>query len=66
MKTKDRAILNRLMREHEGVFGASRVTMVALRAFMTSLEQLVCPPENLQAQYLELVDAITLLGFLVS
>ncbi len=58
MNEKDKAILNRLMREHEGIFGASRVTMVALRAFIESLEELDCPAEQLRNQCMELTGAI--------
>ena len=58
MNEKDKAILNRLMREHEGIFGASRVTMVALRAFSESLEELVCPEDQLRSQCMELTRAI--------
>ena len=58
MKNEDKAILNRLMREHEAAFGASRVTMVALRAFMASLEELDCPPDQLRGQCLDLAHAI--------
>jgi hypothetical protein len=58
MKDKDKAILNRLMREHEAVFGASRVTMIALRAFMAALDELNCPRDQLRHQCLELTQAI--------
>jgi translation initiation factor eIF-2B subunit alpha len=55
---KDRDILNRLVREHEEISGSSRVTLLALRAFMAAIQELYCPVEQLQAQYMGLTEAI--------
>ncbi len=58
MNKKDRDILHRLVREHEDVAGSSRSTLLALRAFMASLDELQCPEEELHDQYMELTHAI--------
>lgn len=58
MNKQDRDILHRLVREHEDVAGSSRATLLALRAFMASLDELQCPDEELFDQYMELTHAI--------
>lgn len=58
MNKQDKDILHRLVREHEDVSGSSRATLLALRAFMASLDELQCPAQELRDQYLELTHAI--------
>lgn len=58
MNEQDRTILCSLIRDHEDLVGSSRASMLALQAFMASVEELRCPPEEVRGQYLELADAI--------
>lgn len=58
MNKQDKEILDRLVREHEGVVGSSRATLLALRAFMAAVEELQCPAEELGGQLMELTEAI--------
>lgn len=58
MKEQDKTILCRLIRDHEDLVGTSRTAMLALQAFMNSIKELKCPPEQVRTQYLELADAI--------
>jgi translation initiation factor 2B subunit (eIF-2B alpha/beta/delta family) len=58
MNKQDKDILHRLVREHEDVSGSSRATLLALRAFMASLDELQCPAQELRDQYMELTHAI--------
>jgi translation initiation factor 2B subunit (eIF-2B alpha/beta/delta family) len=58
MNKQDKKILHRLVREHEDVAGSSRSTLLALRAFMAAINELVCPGEKLRDQYMELTHAI--------
>lgn len=58
MNKQDKEILDRLVRDHEGVVGSSRATLLALRAFMAAVEELQCPAEELGAQLMELTEAI--------
>lgn len=58
MKKQDIDILHQLIREHEYDAGSSRATLLALRAFIASLDDLQCPAQELQNQYMELTQAI--------
>lgn len=58
MTREDILILHSLMREHEDVLGSSRCTLLALGAFMASVQELACPPDQLHEQFMELIEAI--------
>ncbi len=58
MNSKDKDILCRLIRDHEDLLGASRTALLALEAFMASIERLKCAPEQIKELYLELAEAI--------
>ncbi len=58
MNEQDKTILCRLIRDHEDLVGSSRAAMLALQAFMNSIKELKCPPEQVREQYLELAEAI--------
>ncbi|MCF8053126.1 MAG: hypothetical protein K9L59_17960 [Desulfobacterales bacterium] len=58
MKEKDRKILNKLIRDHEDVMGASRAAMLAIESFIRSIQQLRCGIDQVQELYLELAEAI--------
>lgn len=58
MTEQETTILHHLMREHEDVLGSSRSTLLALSAFMASIDDLECPPDQLRDQYMQLTDAI--------
>lgn len=58
MKEKDKEILYRLVRDHEDVMGASRAAMLAIEAFIKSIQQLRCTIDQVRELYLELAEAI--------
>ena len=58
MKTEDKEILCSLIRDHEDTVGSSRVTMMALKAFIESIRQVRCSVEEVRELYAELSSAI--------
>ncbi|WP_319408353.1 hypothetical protein [uncultured Desulfosarcina sp.] len=58
MKDEDKAILCSLIRDHEDTVGSSRVTMMALKAFIESIRQVRCRVEEVRELYSELSRAI--------
>jgi translation initiation factor eIF-2B subunit alpha len=58
MQENDKAILCSLIRDHEDLVGSSRTAMLSLQSFMTSIQQLKCPPAEVRDQYMELAEAI--------
>ncbi len=58
MNNNDKDILCRLIRDHEDLLGASRTALLALEAFIASIERLKCEPEQIKELYLELAEAI--------
>jgi translation initiation factor 2B subunit (eIF-2B alpha/beta/delta family) len=58
MKDEDKAILCSLIRDHEDTVGSSRVTMMALKAFIESIRQVRCRVEEVRELYSELSGAI--------
>ena len=54
MKTEDREILCSLIRDHEDTVGSSRVTMMAIKAFIESIKQVRCRVEEVRELYAEL------------
>lgn len=58
MNEQDKTILCRLIRDHEDLVGTSRAARLALQAFMNSIQELKCPPEQMREQYLELADTL--------
>jgi len=58
MKTEDKNILCSLIRDHEDTVGSSRVTMMAINAFIESIRQVRCNVEEVRELYVELSEAI--------
>ena len=58
MKEEDKAILCSLIRDHEDTVGSSRVTMMAIKAFIESIRQVRCSVEEVRELYSELSGAI--------
>ena len=58
MKTEDKEILCSLIRDHEDTVGSSRVTMMAIKAFIESIRQVHCSVEGVRELYAELSQAI--------
>lgn len=58
MKNKDKKILCSLIRDHEDSIGSSRLTMLALKAFVESIKEVRCPLDKVRKLYLELAVAI--------
>lgn len=58
MKTEDKRILCSLIRDHEDTVGSSRVTMMAINAFIESIRQVRCNVEEVRELYAELSLAI--------
>ena len=58
MKTEDKEILCSLIRDHEDTIGSSRVTMMAIQAFIASIKQVRCSAEEVRDLYSELLEAI--------
>jgi len=58
MKDEDKAILCSLIRDHEDTVGSSRVTMMAIKAFIESIKQVRCSVEEVRGLYSELSEAI--------
>jgi translation initiation factor 2B subunit (eIF-2B alpha/beta/delta family) len=58
MKTEDKEILCSLIRDHEDTVGSSRVTMMAIKAFIESIKQVRCDVDAVRDLYSELSDAI--------
>jgi translation initiation factor eIF-2B subunit alpha len=58
MKKQDREILCSLIRDHEDAVGSSRVTMMAIKAFIESIKQVRCSVEEVRKLYSELSLAI--------
>jgi translation initiation factor 2B subunit (eIF-2B alpha/beta/delta family) len=58
MKTEDKDILCSLIRDHEDTVGSSRVTMMAINAFIESIKQVRCSVEDVRELYAELSMAI--------
>jgi translation initiation factor 2B subunit (eIF-2B alpha/beta/delta family) len=58
MKSEDKQILCSLIRDHEDAVGSSRVTMMAINAFIESIRQVRCRVENIRDLYSELSLAI--------
>ena len=55
---KDREILFKLFRDHEDVLGSSRIAMLALQAFINSIQALRCDATDLRDLFTELCEAI--------
>jgi translation initiation factor 2B subunit (eIF-2B alpha/beta/delta family) len=55
---KDREILFKLFRDHEDVLGSSRIAMLALQAFINSIQALRCDAADLKELFTELCEAI--------
>jgi len=58
MKPEDKKILCSLIRDHEDAMGSSRVTMMAINAFIESIRQVRCSVEEVRELYSELSLAI--------
>ena len=58
MKKEDREILCSLIRDHEDTVGSSRVTMMAIKAFIESIKQVRCSVQEARELYSELSGAI--------
>lgn len=58
MKPEDKAIMCRLIRDHEDLVGSSRVAMLSLEAFIESIRQLKCSAEDVAGLYAELAEGI--------
>jgi translation initiation factor 2B subunit (eIF-2B alpha/beta/delta family) len=58
MKQKDKKILCSLIRDHEDTVGSSRVTMMALEAFVASIRRVRCGMDEARALYIELSEAL--------
>jgi translation initiation factor 2B subunit (eIF-2B alpha/beta/delta family) len=58
MKKEDREILCSLIRDHEDTVGSSRVTMMAIQAFIESIKQVRCNVQEARELYSELSGAI--------
>lgn len=58
MKKEDRQRLGSLIRDHEDSVGSSRVTMMALTAFIESIKQVRCSVQEARTLYSELAGAI--------
>jgi translation initiation factor 2B subunit (eIF-2B alpha/beta/delta family) len=58
MKKEDKQILCSLIRDHEDTVGSSRVTMMALTAFIESIKQVRCSVQEVRELYSELSGAI--------
>ncbi|WP_319522492.1 hypothetical protein [uncultured Desulfosarcina sp.] len=58
MKPEDKKILCSLIRDHEDTVGSSRVTMMAINAFIESIRQVRCSVEEVRELYSELSLAI--------
>ena len=58
MNEEDKAILCRLIRDHEDFVGSSRASMLALQAFKNSIQELKCPADQIRRECTELADAI--------
>ncbi|MGA6925768.1 MAG: hypothetical protein WBY88_08810, partial [Desulfosarcina sp.] len=58
MKTEDKEILCSLIRDHEDSVGSSRVTMMAIKAFIESIKQVRCGVAEVRELYSELSEAI--------
>ncbi len=58
MKPEDKAIMCRLIRDHEDMVGSSRVAMLSLEAFIESIRQLKCSADEVVDLYTELAEAI--------
>jgi len=55
---KDREILFKLFRDHEDVLGSSRIAMLAMQAFINSIQALRCDAADLKELFTELCEAI--------
>lgn len=58
MKAEDKAIMCRLIRDHEDMVGSSRVAMLSLDAFIASIRELKCAADEVVDLYAELAEAI--------
>jgi len=58
MKPEDKKILCSLIRDHEDTVGSSRVTMMALDAFVASIREVRCSMQEARELYIELSEAI--------
>jgi translation initiation factor 2B subunit (eIF-2B alpha/beta/delta family) len=58
MKPEDKEILCSLIRDHEDTVGSSRVTMMALEAFVASIREVRCSMDEARELYMELSEAI--------
>ncbi|WP_319524836.1 hypothetical protein [uncultured Desulfosarcina sp.] len=58
MKPEDKNILCSLIRDHEDNVGSSRVTMMALKAFVASIHEVRCSMDEARGLYIELSEAI--------
>jgi translation initiation factor 2B subunit (eIF-2B alpha/beta/delta family) len=58
MKPEDKKILCSLIRDHEDTVGSSRVTMMAINAFVESIRQVRCSVDEVRELYSELSLAI--------
>ena len=58
MKSEDKARLCSLIRDHEDTVGSSRVTMMAINAFIESIRQVRCSFDEIRGLHTELSEAI--------
>ncbi len=58
MNEQDKKILCSLIRDHEDNVGSSRVTMMALKAFIESIKAVNCEVEEVRELYFELAETI--------
>ncbi len=58
MKTEDKQLLCSLIRDHEDTMGSSRVSMMAINAFIESIKQVQCQANEIRDLFAELSLAI--------
>ena len=58
MKEKDKQILYKLFRDHEDVLGSSRMALLALRSFMTSIADVNCDAAAIKDLVTELCETV--------
>jgi translation initiation factor eIF-2B subunit alpha len=58
MKKQDKEILCSLIRDHEDTVGSSRVTMMAMKAFIESIKAVTCDVAEARDLYYELAETI--------
>lgn len=58
MNKKDKENLYRLFRQHERLIGSSRTTIIALHAFINSINEIRCTRQEIEPLIMELSDAV--------